>query len=109
MGHMDDETIVAYLFHDWISDAQAGKVAESVRSLVTPTPDCVYDDGLEPLTQRELQALRLVALSLEIPYIADSLGISSHTVLAHIRNARENLKARNRMDAVLIAQRRGLL
>ncbi len=29
--------------------------------------------------------------------------------VAHVRDAREKLKARNRMDAVLVVQRRGLL
>ena len=97
------ETIIVHLFHDQIDDARAERLAESVRSLVMP------DDELQSLASRELQALRLVAQSLEIPEIADRMDISVHTVRDHIRNAREKLNARNRTEAILIALRRGLL
>ena len=35
--------------------------------------------------------------------------LGRHTVLTHIRNARERLNAKNRTEAILIALRRGLL
>ncbi len=97
------ETIVAHLFHDQIDDAGAEKMAESVRSLIAS------DDDHQSLAPRELEALRLAAQSLEIPEIAARMGISAHTVRDHIRNARKRLNAKNRMEAVLIAQSRGLL
>ena len=107
-GPEDDQTVLVHLFHELIGDARAREMAENVRSLLSaerglpgPAPN--------PLTDRELEVLRLLALSIEDAEIADKLDISRHTVLIHIRNAREKLNVRNRMDAVLVAQRRGLL
>ena len=61
------------------------------------------------LSSRELEVLRLVAQSVGASRIAHALNISPHTVLNHIRNARRNLLASNRLDAVLTAQRLGLI
>ena len=91
-----------------IDDTRAREVAENIQSLLSvemgrpgPAPN--------PLTDRELEVLRLLALSLEDAEIADQLGISPLTVQTHIRNARKKLNAKNRMEAILIALHRGLL
>jgi DNA-binding CsgD family transcriptional regulator len=64
---------------------------------------------VEPLSIREVEVLRLLALGLEIGEIAADLNLSSHTVLNHVRNARRKLRARNRLGAVLTALRLGLI
>ena len=102
-GHEDDQTVIVHLFHERVDDTQAEKMAESVRSLIAP------DDGRQALTPKELQTLRLVAQSLDVPEIADQMGISAHTVWDHIRNVRMKLNAKDRLEAVLVAQRNGLL
>ena len=99
----DGETIVVHLFHDRIDDERVEKMAESVGNLIAP------GDDLQPLAPRELQALRMVAQSLEISEIADRMDISIHTVRDHIRNARKRLKAKDRLEAILVAQKHGLL
>ena len=63
----------------------------------------------QKLSRRELEILRLVALGLETPRIAEELGISPHTVRNHIRNFRQKLNATNKLDAVLAAIRLGIL
>ena len=62
-----------------------------------------------PLTAREVEVLRLIALDNGTGEIADVLNLSPHTVRNYVRNAREKLRARSQLSAVLIAQRRGLL
>ncbi len=111
----DDQTLLVHLFHEQIDDARAKTVAENVHSVLSTereragSPDAPLTDGAKPLSIRELEVLRLLAMSLEAGEIAERLELSSHTILNHIRNARQKLKARNRLDAVLAAQRRGLL
>ena len=48
-------------------------------------------DEATPLSQREVEVLRLVALAWETPRIATQLGISPHTVRNNIRNLRNKL------------------
>ena len=62
-----------------------------------------------PLTSRELEILRLVALGWEVQRIADELGISRHTVRNHIRNLRQKLDATTKLDAVVKGVRLGML
>ena len=61
------------------------------------------------LTGRELEVLRLVALGLETKEIADEFGLSPHTVLNHVRNARKKLHVKSTLAAVISAQHSGLL
>ena len=102
------DALVAHIFHERMDDAQAVKMAESARSMMAPMPDRVSDD-LQPLTSSEVRVLRMVAISVEDVEIAERLGVTLHTVRAHVRNARKKLKARNRLEAVLAARERGLL
>ncbi len=67
------------------------------------------DDAGPPLTGRELQVLRLVALGWRTQRIAEELDISVHTVRNHVRNFRRKLRARTKLDAVLNAMRLGYL
>jgi DNA-binding CsgD family transcriptional regulator len=61
------------------------------------------------LTHRELAVLRLLARGAETPDIARELGISSNTVRNHVQHLLDKLGARNRLQAVSLAQRHGLL
>ena len=117
-GEHDDELLLIHLFgedHGSIEESRfaAGSisVSENLRDTAVPLPveqgDSLGEDGL--LTSRELEVLRLVARSTDTNRIPEELRISPHTVLNHVRNARRNLKASNRLDAVLTAQRLGLL
>ncbi len=67
----------------------------------------VPDDGLLSLREREEPVL--MARGLTTPKIAEHLGVSANTVKAHRRSILAKLGARNRVEALLAAERRGLL
>jgi NarL family two-component system response regulator LiaR len=65
-----------------------------------PTPD--------PLTQREVEVLRLVAQGLENPEIAEKLVITEATVRTHVSNITSKLHVASRTQAALYALREGI-
>jgi DNA-binding NarL/FixJ family response regulator len=65
--------------------------------------------GRPPLTPREREVLELVATGATNREIAGRLHLSPHTVKEHTSSLYRKLEARNRADAVLRAQRLGLL
>ena len=86
--------------------ARAGelrRVATTMANRVaTPDPDI-------PLTQRETQVLRHMALGLSNKEIAQSLTISVETVKEHVQNIRRKIAVTDRTQAAVWAVRRGLV
>jgi DNA-binding NarL/FixJ family response regulator len=70
--------------------------------LSTPDPDI-------PLTQRETQVLRHMALGLSNKEIAQSLTISVETVKEHVQNILRKIAVTDRTQAAVWAVRRGLV
>jgi LuxR family maltose regulon positive regulatory protein len=69
-------------------------------------------DGLypyEPLSERELQVLRLLRSPLPLREVADRLYVSVHTVRSHVRHIYGKLGVHSRTEAVLRAEESGLL
>ena len=64
---------------------------------------------IEPLSDRELEVLQLVAEGLTNPEIAAKLFISLNTVKVHTRNINGKLDAHNRTQAVARARMLGIL
>jgi ATP/maltotriose-dependent transcriptional regulator MalT len=64
---------------------------------------------VDPLSERELGVLRLVAREFTNPAIAESLTIALTTVKTHVRHILRKLDATNRHDAVDRAKELGLL
>lgn len=62
----------------------------------------------EPLTEREVETLRLIAQGLTNQEIAEQLTISERTVGKHVSNILDKLHLANRTQAALYALRRGL-
>jgi len=62
----------------------------------------------QPLSEREVQVLRLVAQGLSNKEIADRLVVSERTVRAHVSNILNKLHLANRTQAALYAIREGL-
>jgi NarL family two-component system response regulator LiaR len=62
----------------------------------------------EPLTERELEVLQLVAQGISNQEIAKRLVISGATVRTHIGNILNKLHLANRVQAALYALRKGL-
>lgn len=76
--------------------------ATMANRLAAPDPDI-------PLTQRETQVLRHVALGLSNKEIAQSLTISVETVKEHVQNILRKLAVGDRTQAAVWAVRRGLV
>jgi two-component system, NarL family, response regulator YdfI len=64
---------------------------------------------VEPLTDRELRVLNLLADGLSNPKIARVLGISRNTVKFHVSSIISKLGATSRTEAVTIGVKRGLI
>lgn len=67
------------------------------------------EKGEQPLTERELFVLRLVANGASNPEIAESLSISINTVKSHLKNILEKLQLQNRTQAATYALKHGLV
>ncbi len=62
-----------------------------------------------PLSPRELEVLKLIAKGLRNKEIAAALGIADQTVEGHVRNILEKLAVRDRVEALTVAVRRGIV
>ncbi len=85
----------------WLHPAIALKL---VRELSEPQVAALE----EPLTERELDVLRLVAQGLSNKVIADRLDISERTARTHVSNILEKLHLANRTQATLYALKKGI-
>lgn len=72
-----------------------------------PSARCVAAGS--PLTDRETELLRLTAKGLSFETISELMGISPHTVVAHVRKIYRKLAVHSRGQAVYEATQLGLL
>lgn len=82
--------------------AVATKLLDRVQS-ITREPD------IEPLTEREIEVLELVAAGLRNKEIAQRLVITERTVKFHVGVILQKLRASTRTEAVRIAIQRGII
>jgi ATP/maltotriose-dependent transcriptional regulator MalT len=64
---------------------------------------------LDPLSERELEVLRLVAAGLSNREIAKKLVVSLGTAKTHVHNLCSKLDVRNRTEAAMRAKELGLI
>ena len=86
----------------------ARKVLREMRAEPRPEPDTAPDATVEPLTEREVEVLKLVAQGLSNEEIAQRLVVSERTVRTHVSNILGKLHLANRTQATLYALREGL-
>jgi LuxR family maltose regulon positive regulatory protein len=98
-----------------------GSVLDYVRQLLAAFPDAQPEEAappdaqasesdlIEPLSDRELEVLQLIAEGLTNPEIASRLYLAKNTVKAHTRNIYGKLGVHNRTQAVARARSLGLL
>lgn len=91
---------------------QSGDViglAGSMEMLIFEDPAASPATPVEPLTEREVDVLRLVATGASNQDVAAQLNLSVHTVKDHLKNIFQKLNSDNRAAAVHEARRRRLL
>ena len=64
---------------------------------------------VEPLSERELEVLHLLATGMSNPEIADQLFIATSTVRSHLKSIYGKLNVHKRWDAVHRAEELGLI
>jgi len=106
LKHADPEELVdairkVYHGEPSLHPSIARKVLQEMRrpTIKTPTPD--------PLTEREIEVLHLVAKGLSNQEIAGQLSIAEVTVRTHVSNILSKLHLANRVQAALYALREG--
>lgn len=107
-----------------LPDAGAAQIAAALQAVTTgllvsgaPPPPVTAETGPvdtraradDPLTDREMQVLQLVARGLPNKGIARRLSISEHTVKFHVGSILSKLGVASRTEAVTQAAHRGLL
>ncbi len=103
--------IVAHLFHEQHDKALAIRVADAVEGVLAASssaPQEATQDEDNPLTDRELEVLRMMATGLSNRDIAAQLGVSYHTVRNHVSSIRGKLSVKRRNDAARIGRILGL-
>jgi DNA-binding NarL/FixJ family response regulator len=89
------------------TDALLGSIEESAGATIATRPGGAM--GRPTLSAREREVLALLAEGLANKVIAPRLGISEHTVKAHVAAIFEKLGTGTRAEAVVTAARLGLL
>jgi NarL family two-component system response regulator LiaR len=95
--------------HRAIKAAAAGQVFLSPEAAAQLVHQVQGPESPEPLTPREIDVLRLVALGRANKQIARQLGVGEQTVKTHVSNILGKLQAASRTQAALHAIRTGLV
>lgn len=92
-----------------ISSAIARHLLRRFRVADAPAHAPAGASQVSPLTPRENEVLQLIAKGLSYQRIADTLGMSPHTVTTHIKQIYRKLAVNSRGEAVFEAMQLGLL
>jgi len=100
--------LLRHALSEGIAPGYAARLLAAFREeaeLTRPTMESL----IEPLTDRELQVLRLMVAGLSNPEIAEELFIAVSTVKSHVNHIYGKLGVSNRVEAVTMAQDLDLL
>jgi DNA-binding NarL/FixJ family response regulator len=92
-----------------VAPSMAARLLAEFRTLAEQAPAEPQQTPVGELSERELDVLRLVAQGLSNKEIADSLGLSEHTVKTHLANILDKLHLRSRAHAAAYAVQSGLV
>lgn len=96
-----------------LKDSPSGELAEAIRRVagggrvIHPDLSLAVWEDQSPLTARETEVLAAAAKGLTMKETADRLFLSHGTVRNYMSEAMSKLEAKNKMDAVQIAQAKG--
>ena len=118
--HLGDAALARRSLHAGMELAARCQVQQAVRELRLRAPGLLSELGMEPqvsapgtvdnpLSQRELEVLQLIALGSSNLEIAERLFISLHTVKTHARRIHSKLGVERRTQAVAKAKMLGLM
>lgn len=91
-----------------ILDIHDTVISSKIQSSVQQVQSQQLDKSIE-LTEREREALQLLALGYSNQKIADKLYISKATIKTHLHNLFQKLEVKNRTEAVMAGKKRGFL
>ncbi|MFJ9521962.1 DNA-binding response regulator [Kitasatospora sp. NPDC101801] len=99
-----------------LKDAPPAELAQAIRKVVAgervvdpQLAMAAWDSGENPLTKREVDVLLMAAGGAEVVEIAAALFLSAGTVRNYLTTVVTKLNARNRVDAIRIAEEAGWL
>ena len=95
--------------HDGESVLHPAVARRIIGQLVYPAPNHTEVQSTEPLSEREIEVLKLAASGISNKEIAEQLFLSPRTVQAHLGNIFNKLGVASRTEAVLYGLRRGWL
>ncbi|MER5741467.1 MULTISPECIES: response regulator transcription factor [unclassified Streptomyces] len=104
--------VSGFLLKDAPPDQLAGAIRKVAAGERVVDPELVlsaWDHTQSPLTNREAEVLRLAAQGAQVSEVARALSLSSGTVRNYLTTIVSKLNARNRVDAIRIAQEAGWL
>ncbi len=99
LGVGDSGPLLMYLFDDAAEECSTGG----------PRWVVGHRSAGGPLTARELEVLRYLAMGWEVANIATEMGLSPHTVRNHSTSLRRKLDVGSSLEAVMAAVRLGVL
>jgi LuxR family maltose regulon positive regulatory protein len=109
MAHLLYEALTRAIVPDYVRRLLAiFPVVETEQTEASKT-QAAQSELVEPLSERELEVLQLIAEGLTNPEIAARLFLSLNTVKAHTRNIYGKLDVHSRTQAVARSQKLGLL
>ena len=104
---LTSETLLVHLFQESEDGEHLEQTAKTVEQKLTAIS--IPAGGMEQLTPRELEILKLTALGMTPKEISEELYISYYTVRNHTTNLRRKLRATNNFGLVRSTQESGLL
>lgn len=105
LREIDTRKRLESLLHDFVL-TRAGVPAEAVKAMLSAQPSVARQT---PLSQRELEVLRLLAKGLKSAAIAKQLQLKPATVNNHIQHILQKLDAHSRLEAIRRAEKAGLI
>ncbi|CAK4836616.1 unnamed protein product [Aphanomyces euteiches] len=98
-----------------LKDSPIAELAAALRNVyaggraISPELALTFWEAENPLTEREREVLKLARGGMSAPDIASKLYLSAGTVRNYLSEAIQKLDAKNRIDAISIAEKNGWL